>query len=206
VFGYELQRPGNLVDYLMQQKSADGRVSVRALWDTVLNGFASIWPATLSGVRRGDIWSYSPLRSPKSPGSDMIPFHKLSQWLMLSLMEAMQPHIDFKDLDVLTGLAEYRNGGLFVDLGALVPKDPHVHEMAFDVGSELVVEWRALTVCLLDLVADEIRKLLGKTAEELPLSRILEGGTWAAGRKIAKALRPATGAPPITIRSDGNVF
>jgi hypothetical protein len=65
VFGFEVQRPGNLIDYLIEQqgKSDDGRVSVRALWDTILNGFASIWPATLSGVRRGDIWSYSPLRS-----------------------------------------------------------------------------------------------------------------------------------------------
>jgi hypothetical protein len=143
---------------------------------------------------------------PKAPGSDMVPFHKLSQWLMLSLMESMSDFVQFKDLDLLTGLAEYRNGGLFIDLGALVPKEAHVSEMQFDVGSELVVEWRALTVCLLDLVAAEIRTSLGKTPEELPLSKILEGGTWAAGRKIAKQLRPATGGSPISIRSDGTVF
>jgi hypothetical protein len=58
----------------------------------------------------------------------------------------------------------------------------------------------------MDLLAVEIRTALNMSAEQLPLSRILEGGTWAAGRKIAKELRPATGAPPISIRSDGTVF
>jgi len=205
VFGAEVQRPGNMLDYLLS-KSVNGHVSVRELWELIVNGLSSIWPATLSGVRRGDIWSYSPLRSPKEPGSDMIPFHKLSQWLMLSLMETMSDFLVFDDLHLLTGLAEYRNGGLLIDLGLLVPKDPRITEMQFDAGSELVVEWRALTVCLLDLLAVEIRTSLNMTAEQLPLSKILEGGTWAAGRKIAKELRPASGSPPITIRSDGTVF
>jgi hypothetical protein len=34
---------------------------------------------------------------------------------------------------------------------------------------------------------------------------MLEGGTWAAGRKIAAARR-AGGAPPVRIVSDGTVF
>jgi hypothetical protein len=39
----------------------------------------------------------------------------------------------------------------------------------------------------------------------LPLARILQGGTWAAGRTIAKRLRP-DGGPPLKIISDGTVF
>jgi hypothetical protein len=46
---------------------------------------------------------------------------------------------------------------------------------------------------------------LGKTAAEMPLARILEGGTWAAGRRIAKEKR-ADGGPPLIIASDGTVF
>jgi hypothetical protein len=38
----------------------------------------------------------------------------------------------------------------------------------------------------------------------MPLAAILEGGTWAAGRRIAETLRG--GAPPLTIDSDGTVF
>jgi len=37
------------------------------------------------------------------------------------------------------------------------------------------------------------------------LARVLEGGTWAAGRRIARERRP-DGAPPLAIESDGTVF
>ena len=73
------------------------------------------------------------------------------------------------------------------------------------VGDEVIVEWRALTVALLDRVAEGVQKKLGVTAAELPLACVLEGGTWAAGRAVAAELRPG-GAPPIQIHSDGTVF
>lgn len=75
-----------------------------------------------------------------------------------------------------------------------------------DVGSELVIEWRAMTVVLIDRLAEELRKRLGKTAAELPLAQVLEGGSWRAGRELAAKARPADRSPPIKIRSDGNVF
>ena len=40
----------------------------------------------------------------------------------------------------------------------------------------------------------------------LKMPKALEGGTWRAGRVLAKKLRPQTGGPPIQIRSDGTVF
>jgi hypothetical protein len=70
------------------------------------------------------------------------------------------------------------------------------------VGSELVVEWRALTVALIDELAPRVRALLGRP--DLPLACILEGGTWAAGRALAAQLRG--GEPPLAIASDGTVF
>jgi hypothetical protein len=60
-------------------------------------------------------------------------------------------------------------------------------------------------VALLDRTATEVRRLLGLSAEELPLAKVLEGGTWSAGREIAREKRP-DGSPPIRVRSDGTVF
>jgi hypothetical protein len=73
------------------------------------------------------------------------------------------------------------------------------------VGATLVVEWRALTVAVLDRLAATMRQRLKMDAETLPLAKVLQGGTWAAGRQIARARRPG-GEPPLTIVSDGTVF
>jgi len=72
------------------------------------------------------------------------------------------------------------------------------------VGNELVVEWRALTLALLDELAPMVRTRLGVDAEQMPLACVLEGGTWAAGRMLAARLRD--GRPPLSVISDGTVF
>ncbi|MGI9413972.1 MAG: DUF1688 family protein, partial [Hyphomicrobiales bacterium] len=72
-------------------------------------------------------------------------------------------------------------------------------------GDEVIVEWRALTVTLIEAVAERLRAELGLDADALPLAKVLEGGTWAAGRRIAQTKRPG-GGPPIRIVSDGSVF
>jgi len=219
-FGNELARPGNMVDYVLKN-TEDKKVSLRVLWKVVIEGLESIWPASTSGLsctnlnpagfqgtKRGDMWVYSPLKHFGKVGSDMIPFHKLSQWLTYSLLEPFeQLDVHFDDLDLMTGLPEYRNGGLFVDMGVLTLRDPASAEnREFDAGSELIVEWRALTLCLLDQVGAAAAKAIGKTTAEFPLARILQGGTWAAGRIIAAEKRPDTKGPPIKIRSTGAVF
>jgi hypothetical protein len=80
-----------------------------------------------------------------------------------------------------------------------------VHADALPVLSPVVVEWRTLTVALLDRTAVLLRELTGLSAEELPLAKVLEGGTWWAGRELAFERR-ADGAPPIRVQSDGTVF
>jgi Protein of unknown function (DUF1688) len=138
--------------------------------------------------------------------SGLVPLHKLSQWLAFSLIEPLQQAgFTVTDIDGLTGLAEYRNGGLFMDAGVLALRDQSQSTQEHDVGSPLVVEWRALTVALLDRLGDTIRKKLNTDARVLPLAKILEGGSWAAGRAIARERRP-DGAPPIKVTSDGTVF
>lgn len=116
-----------------------------------------------------------------------------------------QAGIEVIDLDQLTGLAEYRNGGLLIDLGVIELIDASAVQREHDAGDEVVVEWRALTLALLDQLAPLIRDRLGLAAEDFPLAKILEGGTWAAGRRIA-ADRRESGGPPLRIRSDGTVF
>src|SRR5207302_983629 len=153
----------------------------------LLARLASIWPSRLSlgGIPLGDCW-----RHPALAGADaadgLVPLHKLSQWLAYSLIEPLQQAgLEVADIDGLTGLAEYRNGGLFVDTGVLVPRVPDGGR-EHDVASPLVVEWRALTVALLDHLAGMMRERLGLDAASLPLAKVLEGGTWAAGRRIAR--------------------
>jgi len=209
-FGQEVCRPGNLIDYVFKNmttaKNGSKTCSLRIIWRAVIEGFESVWPENMSGVRRGDVWVYNPLKKSGTAASDMVPFHKLSQWLTYSLLEPIERlGITITDLHLLTGLAEYRNGGLLVDCGVIVPTNPQFNKLPWDIGSELVVEWRALTVPLLDELADRVRKTLKKSATELPLAKVLQGGTWSAGRVIAGEKR-GDGSAPITVRSDGTVF
>ena len=135
-----------------------------------------------------------------------VPFHKLSQWMSYSLLEPLQwAGVTVTGLDALTGLPEYRNGGLLIDGGVIKPRDPRLLARSWKPQDEFIIEWRALTVVLLDELAVLVRARLNKSADELPLACILEGGTWAAGREIAQELRP-DGAPPLRIESDGTIF
>jgi hypothetical protein len=205
-FGTDLPRPGNLVDYWLQTAS-DGQLSAATVLQTILLGLGAIWPGRveLAGTNLGDVWPHPQLPD-TGPGSNLVPFHKLSQWLTYSLLEPLQDlGLTITDLDQLTGLAEYRNGGLFVDMGVLSLKNSADFEVAHPPDSPLIVEWRALTLCLLDDLATHIRQSLSLDAETLPLVKILQGGTWTAGRQIAAEKRPS-GGPPIQLASDGTVF
>jgi hypothetical protein len=175
--------------------------------DAVLRELGPIWPSRLElgGVALGDCWRH-PSFATGDATAGLVPLHKLSQWLAYSLIEPLQAAgIEVTDIDGLTGLAEYRNGGLFIDTGVLQLRDETEAEAEHDVASTLVVEWRALTVALLDRIAEMVRERLGKDAASLPLAKVLQGGTWAAGREIARARR-ADGSPPIKVVSDGTVF
>jgi hypothetical protein len=196
-------RPGGLFDALVQRASASGerRIPAATVLEVLLEGLGSIWPGRpqLAGVPLGDCWLYPPL-------DGFVPLHKLSQWLAYSLIEPLeQAGVRVVDVGGLTGLAEYRNGGLFVDLGVLVPRDAGAFSRPHDVASEFVVGWRATTVALLDEIAPMVATRLGLTAAGFPLARVLEGGTWAAGRLIARQKRADAG-PPFQISSDGTVF
>jgi hypothetical protein len=185
----------------LARHAEDGRLPASVILEVLLQALGPIWPGRLSlgGVPLGDCW-----RHPAVEG--FVPLHKLSQWMAYSLIEPLEAAgVQVVDVDGLTGLAEYRNGGLFVDLGVLVLKDPADAARAHPVDGPLVVGWRSLTVALLDKLAPMVRERLGVAAEAFPLARVLEGGSWAAGRRIAREKRP-DGGPPIAVISDGTVF
>jgi hypothetical protein len=197
--GEAVGRPGSLYD-VMAARAQGGRLPAPAMLEVLLEALGPIWPGrlTLDGLPMGDVWPH--------PAVGLVPLHKLSQWLAYSLIEPLQASgVEVIDIDGLTGLAEYRNGGLFVDTGALVLKDPADAGRAHPVESPLVVGWRALTVALLDRMAPLVRERLKVAAEDFPLAKMLQGGSWTAGRRIAAEKR-ADGGPPLKVISDGTVF
>lgn len=250
-------RPGNMLDYLLShpstQASSTPIVLVPVLWDLLQATLVPIWPSSrtaINGVSLGDAWpcksmpqppqspsspSFSPFPNAQGGGSpapweSILPFHKLTQWLTYSLMQPMQSlmKIHFAGTNLLTGLPEYRNGGLFVDLGVLTLKKEDAErglkyysdhcartggkgiEVApmFTPDDDVIVEWRGVTVGFLDRLCMDVNKALRKDLQgnELSLPQLLEAGSWKGGREMAEMSRPNTKEPPILIDSDGTVF
>lgn len=108
-------------------------------------------------------------------------------------------HVHFAGAELLTGLPEYRNGGLFIDVGLLTlkPEDqerglaqyqenaqqrgqPSMEVVPmFTADDDVIVEWRAATVGLLDELLAEVNKLLRLSGpDKLTLAQMLEAGSW----------------------------
>ena len=220
-------RPGRLLDDLLGPQSAlepgapPVELPAARILGALLHDYAPIWRSgsRVLGLPAGDAWphpwagadcglpgSASDAQAPLDAATrGWVPFHKLSQWLTYSLLEPFEwAGVKVVGLDALTGLPEYRNGGLLLDAGVIVPRHAEDLSRVWKPSDEFIVEWRALTVTLLDELAERVRAELGVSAQRLPLACILEGGTWAAGRQIAQERRG--GAPPLTLDSDGTVF
>lgn len=224
VFG-EDGRPGSLFDMLVSPRGPvappTATIAAHDILSQLLMSLSHIWPASNSidstaaggsdmvgasdpAHALGDCWRHSAVEGPGLTRGWM-PFHKLSQWLTYSLLEPFEwAGVRVTGLDALTALPEYRNGGLLLDAGVIVPRDAALLERTWHVGDEFIVEWRALTVALLDELAPRVRKMLERSEAQMPLASVLEGGTWAAGRVLAQRLRD--GLPPLRIESDGTVF
>lgn len=214
----ETGRPGNLVDYL-QAESQNGLVDLAVLWDALMIGLGPVWPAgrtKLDGRSLGDAWPCDAMPQDGEPWERIVPFHKLTQWLCYSILTPMKKYagLRFADENAMTGLPEYRNGGLLVDLGLLVLKPKDRSEglaragkdatiPLFSTDDDVIVEWRACTVGFLDKILEKVNAVL---PAPLTLPQLLEAGTWASGRRIAVEKRPDTKGPPIDIISDGTVF
>jgi hypothetical protein len=199
-------RPGGLYDVLAR-RAGGGALPAAAILELLLEALGPVWADRLvvGGIPLGDCWRHPAIR--RSDASDgLVPLHKLSQWLSYSLIEPLQESgVEVIEIDGLTGLAEYRNGGLFVDAGILNLADPADADRPHHASDPLIVAWRAMTVALLDRMAPLVRERLGVAAAAIALARMLEGGSWQAGRRLAAERRP-DGGPPLNIISDGTVF
>ncbi|KAK3324732.1 hypothetical protein B0T19DRAFT_429313 [Cercophora scortea] len=228
VFGAE-GRPGNLVDYLVAKTKASesANLDVLVLWDVLQTLLIPAWPknrTTIAGTPIGDAWPLKILQrghgedatSSDAAAEGIQPFHKLTQWLTYSLMVPFQRvlGLQWSNADSLTALPEYRNGGLFVDLGVLsLKKETLARGLAasgedlplFDAGDDAIVEWRAMTLVLIDKLYSKIQSRIGDGVH-LSMAQLLEAGTWKSGREIAAQRRPQTKSSPILIKSDGTVF
>lgn len=108
-------------------------------------------------------------------------------------------NIQFAGAELMTGLPEYRNGGLFIDTGVLTLKEKEAERgleefrrnaeregkrslevvPMFTPDDDVVVEWRAVTVGFLDLLLEEVNYTLGLYGpERLSLPQMLEAGSW----------------------------
>jgi hypothetical protein len=209
VFGEE-PRPGGLFDMIVSPLGPDvphtADVAAHDILSQILISLSAIWPASncVGSVPLGDCWRHGAVRG-EGLSDCWMPFHKLSQWLTYSLLEPFEwAGVKVRGVDALTALPEYRNGGLMIDSGLLRLRDESAAKELWQPGDEIIVEWRALTVALMDEVSHSVRRQLRLTDAQLPLACVLEGGTWAAGRELAQ--RHRGGLPPLVVASDGTVF
>ena len=185
-------RPGGLFDFLAQH-AKDNVVPAPDILRALLMHLGPIWPGrvVLDGVSLGDTWKHPAIR--RGDATDgLVPLHKLSQWLSYSLIEPLrEAGLEVTDVNGLTGLAEYRNGGLFVDANVIALRDREKASQPNAVDSALVVEWRALTIALLDRIAPLVRAELG-VDETAVSARLRAGGRHLGGRPQRS---PAKSAP-----------
>ncbi len=192
------RRLGHLFDRI-RAGAPDGEVAAGDLLRTVLSALRAV-----IGRALGDVWFHPALRRPDATDR-LLPLHKLYQWLTWSLIEPLaEGGVTVTGVHALTGLAEYRNGGLLLDTGVIAPRRP-LPDRALSPGDPIVVEWRGLTVALLDRLRPRVAGKLGLAESELSIGQLLEGGTWWAGRRIAQDRREG-GISPIRLASDGTVF
>ncbi|KAH7176788.1 hypothetical protein EDB81DRAFT_707427 [Dactylonectria macrodidyma] len=219
-------RPGNIVDYLTSSDSNSQVLDYELLWSCLQRTLIPSWPKNrtqIDGQPIGDAWPLQILNARAQrdgdvrPRTTIQPFHKLTQWLAYSLTVPFTRVLGYTwtNSDLGTGLPEYRNGGLFVDLQVLRLKKDDLEQgqkmsgqllPQFDPASDVIVEWRAMTVALLDQLYGIIAGRFKELGVSLSMAQMLEAGTWKSGRELAASLRPETKSSPILDSGDGTLF
>ncbi|KAK0383419.1 hypothetical protein NLU13_9331 [Sarocladium strictum] len=213
-------RPSDMIDILLETAPSPAPLDYAVLWDTLQRILIPAWPKTRTQVRGhpvGDAWPLAVLGAPIGDTAGIQPFHKLTQWLGYSLTVPFVRILgrEWSNTELGTGLPEYRNGGLFVDMEVLTLKKPTLEAgqaasgqdlPLLDATSDAIVEWRALTVALLDRLHGLISERFAEKGVTITMAQMLEAGSWKSGREIAAQLRPSTKSSPILIDGDGTIF
>ncbi|EXJ89320.1 hypothetical protein A1O3_02386 [Capronia epimyces CBS 606.96] len=219
-------RPGNLLDYMLNSVTGTEPLDYATLWSVLQRLLIPAWPKDRTNIGHqaiGDAWPLEVLKeeAQSADGNDVAasiqPFHKLTQWLAYSLVVPFDKllHLKWKHMELGTGLPEYRNGGLFVDMDVLRLKEDSLLAgqltsgsvlPMFKADSDVVVEWRAMTVALLDQLHEMISTHFEALGIQISMAQMLEAGSWKAGRDLAASKRPQSKSSPILIDGDGTLF
>ncbi|CAO3634705.1 unnamed protein product [Cunninghamella echinulata] len=235
-FGLDtIPRPDYLLSHSTTIKTKKGPlIHLETLWPVILE-MGEFWASQddkggSQGL--GDVWPCSVLNGQSSTSTNStehyVPFHKLTQWMIYSLIEPMEKLLGatIEGKDMLTPLPDYCHGGLLMDTGlislkpkelergvenykknAMLPGQSKVEvSPMFELNDPVVIEWRALTIGFLEIIADRVREALNMNRSTLSLSKLMESGTWSAGRELAEISRPNTHQPPIIIKMDKYVL
>lgn len=214
------------LDYLLRTRNGSEQLDFDVLWSVLQELLLPAWPkdrTQVAGVPVGDAWPLQVLervntdQAGRNEALRIQPFHKLTQWLAYSITVPFLRvlGLEWKNVERATGLPEYRNGGLFIDLEVLKLRNQTLRQglesskqgiPSFPASSDVIVEWRAMTVALLDELHKLVSERFGRQGIELSLPQMLEAGTWKGGRELAAQLRPQTKSSPILIQGDGTLF
>ncbi|WP_305988874.1 DUF1688 family protein [Roseibium sp. MMSF_3544] len=183
-------RPGLLMVRLARE--GGGAVSALKLMDRLLEALAPVW---LGGAEAGDISLGDSFRHSGGTGSSeatVFPFHLAAQDMVYSLVEPFAwAGLEVEDLNLLAVPADDTHAAVFVKTGVLKIKDGPEAPTEESVRDRMI-EIRAITMALTDKLADLLRSELDVTAEQLPLTCILEGGTSRAGNHVLQQSSPGT--------------
>ena len=224
-----LARPARLIDRFTGAGEGHTVTAVELLRE-LLTTCAPIWASgsRVLGLPAGDVWPHlwagadigvtdeladpgaaRPQARSDRATSGWVPLHMLGQWLTWSLAEPLAwAGIEVTGLDALTAVPEQQGlGGLLLDAGVIVPRHSSDLIKTYRPSSDFVVEWRALTVTLMDELAVLVRQALDQSPPPGLPPRGPEGGAWVAGLLGELELVAGVGtAPPLKIDSDGTLF
>jgi len=229
-------RPARLIDALTGAEGGPGLTATQVLRE-VLRLHAPAWTSgsRVLGLPAGDVWSHlwagaatgrapaaadsggaaAPAPSDRAT-SGWVPFHLLGQWMTYSLVEPLGwAGLQVSGLEALTALPEIALGARLLDAGVIVLRHPQDLGKTYKPSSELVVEWRALTVTLMDELAALVRGLPERSAHREAAGRQHAGAAsmsdWPLALGLALSLGGSSGrgqdtAPSLKVDSDGTLF
>lgn len=196
-------RPAGLYNLLVAPEggiahSAD--VDAHDILSQVLHALSALWPLGhwSGGVPLGDVWRHGAVRADVADG--WVPFHQPAQRLAYALLEPFAwSGVQVRGIDRLTALPGLHEGGLLLDSGVLRLREPEAAHQPWHPGDEIVVEWRAATVGLLDELLPLVQREAGAAAA--PTLASLLAATRAAGLALAGERRG--GAPALQVQAGG---
>ncbi|MCB2055229.1 MAG: DUF1688 family protein [Geminicoccaceae bacterium] len=122
----------------------------------------------IAGRETGDVRRLEGI-APNREHAGLVPLHAARQQLVLDLSDPLaEAGVTMVNLQALTASATAASCDHMLTLGLVVPRHAAVGRLVHPMGSDIAVELRALTVALVDRLADRVRQTLDIEAGRLP--------------------------------------